>query len=200
MTIKASDAIKLFAELSQDEKLHNNMPHTGCFIRADYICSKLEENGAKSAVIRAATMGNRMLQCKVACKDGEGFKHKDVNWSFHVAAAANVCDIDGQERLMVFDTALFDGPVSAESWSRVITRESYPLDERDLQLLPYRESGKKLLDKVFDEIGKESPEAFFASQPDKFADEEIVRRSSAWQKEYCRHMEEFFKRARAQAM
>ncbi len=187
--MRAVEAVSLFRELSQDPALHNDMPHTGCFIRARQICRRLEQRGDEAVVLRVSA-ANQMMTGRVSCLEDDGsYSGHDVNWGFHVAAAASVVNPDGREQLLLFDPALFDGPVSVDSWSRAMCAGGKNLGTENVQKVPYRQGGDRLLADIEKSVGLSTDEAFFAARPDRFAGKKIVRRPSPWQRNYYRIME-----------
>ncbi len=187
--MRAVEAVSFFRELSQDPALHNDMPHTGCFIRARQICRRLEHDGDEAVVVRVSA-ANQMMTGRVSCLEDDGsYSSHDVNWGFHVAAAAPVVNPDGQEQLLVFDPALFDGPVSVDSWSRAMCAGGKNLGTENVQKIPYRQGGDRLLADIEKSVGLTTDEAFFATRSDRFAGKKIVRRPSPCQRNYYRVLE-----------
>ncbi len=194
--MRAAEAVSFFRELSQDPALYNNMPHTGCFIRARQICRHLEQRGNEAVVLRVSA-ANQMMTGRVSCLEDDGsYSSHDVNWGFHVAAATPVVNPDGREQLLVFDPALFDGPVSIDSWSRAMCAGGKNLGTENVQKIPYRQGGDRLLADIEKSVRLTTDEAFFAARSDRFAGKKIVRRPSPWQRNYYRILEDALSRGR----
>lgn len=183
--MKAFEAVKLFDELSKSEAMHNDMPNTGCFVRAKLAAEKMQEKGF-AAMLVWTDLPNRNLQGRVSYFEDQDQapKRDNINWSFHVAAAAKVKNLQGSDELLVFDTALFDGPTSVDAWAKAMFIEGYPLQESDTKVMDYNLEGSIALDKVFADLNCNNGEGFFSKQPQKYLNKRIVRRPSKWLKNY----------------
>lgn len=185
--MKAFEAIKLFDEISRDPQMHMEKPHTGCFIRARKIAEKLADMGEKASVVYAEDKRNG-LEGRIAYREdrtdaGQTPTIYKTNWKFHIAAAAEVQNLDGVKEMMVFDPAVADGPLSVAGWARTLTGGGVVLGEKDVRCFSYAEA-KPFIDKTMRQTGFKTDEEFFAAQQDKFAGKQIVRRSSILAKKY----------------
>ena len=173
-------ANKFFAALSKDKELYLNMPHTGCFVRAEIICKKLEQMGVEPKVVHTKPQPH-MLSSDIATKnEGEekATLHKVV-WNFHVAAAVDVADINGRVQTLVLDPAMFNAPETIYGWANKIKHNEIPLQAQDTVVLSGAKA-KMQLDKYWQQSGHSNAKMFFAAQPDRFAGETILRFPSSW--------------------
>lgn len=187
--MKGFEAIKIFDEMVKSPRLCNTMPNTGCFARADEVCKKMTEQGVEPMVV-LASRGRGFLQGRVLYRpDGQTDQsivpcRDDVNWSFHIAAAAKVKDANGKEDMLVFDTALFEAPVTVDAWSKTMFVDERPITEADIRVLPYNGDGAKFIQDVYKSANCEKPEDFFAKQPNKYLGKKVIKRPSVWLNKY----------------
>lgn len=180
--LTSSQATKFFIALSNDKELRLDMPHTGCFARADIICKKLEQMGVEPKVVHTKPQPH-MLSSDIATKnEGEekATLHK-VAWNFHVAAAVDVADINGKVQTLVLDPAMLNAPETIFGWASKIKHDDVSLQEQDIDVL----SGAKAriqLQKYWVQSGHKYAKTFFAAQPDRFAGQTIIRFPSSWQR------------------
>lgn len=180
--MQAFEAVNFFREAAADAELHLEKPHTGCFWRTRKIAEKLSRC-AETLAVYAEGIYSR-LEGRIAYRDVGADKSAvyAANWKFHIAAAATVQGLDGKSELLVFDPAMFDGPVSVAEWSEALRMSGHPLPEELVRKMPYAEA-KRFVNRVCEETGNDA-EAFFAAREDVFAGKEILRRPSKWLKKY----------------
>lgn len=75
--LTSSQVTEFFIDLSKDKDLRLDMPHTGCFARADIICKKLEQMGVEPKVVHTKPQPH-MLSSNIATKN-EGEEKATLN-------------------------------------------------------------------------------------------------------------------------
>ena len=105
-------AVHLFDHLADLENIAHNMPQDACYARSHLMCREMQKLGLDAQKAWAFEEGD-MISVHMA--DG-----KTLRWWYHTAPALDVELTDGSFEKMIFDPALFDGPVTKEEWCKLM--------------------------------------------------------------------------------
>jgi hypothetical protein len=113
-TISIGHAVQEFDDLRMQPKIPFDYPWDCCTARAHEMCNILKSHGLKPQKIW--NYGSGFSKPSFTLKfvtnlDSDGF----VLWRYHVAPLLEVF-LEGERVPMVFDPAMFDGPVSIDDW------------------------------------------------------------------------------------
>ncbi len=112
----AKDAVGIFDILADMKDMAYGYRLDGCYARAHLLCHRLEKAGFSPVKVWAFEddMGKPL---RITFPDSEF----TTIWWYHVAPAMTVRDVrGGKDCLMIFDPAIFDGPVRLEEWSMTL--------------------------------------------------------------------------------
>ena len=94
-------------------------PRSGCFARTDIMCQMAKEASIEPMIIR--TSSRDMIKAPLFFTDKDNNIEKTyANWDFHIAMAINVKDSHGNINPLVFDPAMYDGPVTTSQWKNTL--------------------------------------------------------------------------------
>ncbi|MGM0422974.1 MAG: protein-glutamine glutaminase family protein [Pseudomonadota bacterium] len=106
-------ALALFDELSSIQKIPHAYLKDGCQHRATVMCDLMVRSGYAPM---KAWMFNSETDLNLVSARGE-----EITWWFHVAPSLKVSlPKGGKEESLVFDPAMYDGPVTIKEWCRPI--------------------------------------------------------------------------------
>jgi hypothetical protein len=106
--ISLAEAVELFNEIADLPYVYEHFQE-GCYARAHLICAYMKSKGFDA--LKAWEIEDRYNKLKVE-RDGQ-----EASWWYHVAAAIRVRFPDGEVKPVVFDPAIFDGPVTTAQWA-----------------------------------------------------------------------------------
>jgi len=106
-------ALKLFQEMTVQNKIPFGFPEDGCFARAHEMSYQLQEKGIFTGKVFA--IGQFRVASNKALKGA-------VTWGFHVAPFLIVNSGKGEE-IWVIDPSLFYEPISLQNWLEKLTAQ-----------------------------------------------------------------------------
>ncbi len=115
-------ALTVFDALAGNEKIVFGITDENCGARAYLMCRQLEQEGFKARKIWAFGGGERHNALRV-----EWPGNYSNEWDNHVAPLLAVKMPDGKVQDMVFDPALFDGPVPVRKWLDLIRAQTHEI-------------------------------------------------------------------------
>jgi hypothetical protein len=125
-------ALRLFDRLADNRDMVFEKITEKCYARAHLMARAMEREGYTPRKAWAVVGGKKFPDVFFQFRDAAG---QSLKWRFHVAAALPVRQANGRVRNMVFDPALFDGPVTLREWGKALG-----LPSRNLSVVEFDES------------------------------------------------------------
>ena len=141
--LSEESAQMLFDELKSNDEFFWEYTDDGCLARSHKMCAILHEKGVFCEKIRADNAHGTWL-----CSYGLSILKEDNKWlhmNFHMAVLVRVA-VSTRIEDRVIDPALFDGPVSVETWlEKLVNRDTIKSDgtvdiseqQKDVTRLPF---------------------------------------------------------------